>query len=61
MVEGAAADWSALYLRVMRSQVEPAAAGLGYTLFALLITGGRLIGDRLKAQVRRGEGRAGLA
>lgn len=46
LAEGAVLDWSAIYLRETRS-VEHAYAGLGYGLFAIAMTFGRLTGDRL--------------
>lgn len=46
MTEGAAADWSAVFLRdVIGSPV--ARAGLGYTAFAFAVAAGRFIGDWL--------------
>ena len=47
IVEGAAADWSAVYLR-QSFAADAAAAGIGYTAFAAMVTVGRLAGDRLK-------------
>lgn len=47
LTEGAAADWSAVFLRDIHA-VPIALAGLGYTLFALMVTVGRFLGDRLK-------------
>jgi len=46
LAEGSALDWSAVFLRAAR-QVAPAAAGLGYVAFAVAMTCGRLVGDRL--------------
>jgi predicted MFS family arabinose efflux permease len=46
LAEGSALDWSAVYLRAVR-RVAPAAAGLGYAAFAVAMTSGRLVGDRL--------------
>jgi predicted MFS family arabinose efflux permease len=46
LAEGSALDWSAVFLRAVR-HVAPAAAGLGYAAFAVAMTGGRLVGDRL--------------
>jgi fucose permease len=44
--EGAAADWSAVYLRdSLRSSAGFAAAG--YATFSIMMTAGRLVGDRL--------------
>lgn len=47
MTEGAAADWSAIFMRDM-FDAPAALTGIGYTLFALTITTGRMFGDRLK-------------
>lgn len=47
LVEGASADWSAIYLR-HEIGADAAASGIGYTVFAVTLTVGRLIGDRLK-------------
>lgn len=49
LTEGAAADWSAVFLRDIYD-VPAAMTGFGYTLFALMITTGRFMGDRLKAK-----------
>jgi predicted MFS family arabinose efflux permease len=46
LAEGSALDWSAVFLRAIR-HVAPAAAGLGYVAFAVAMTSGRLVGDRL--------------
>ncbi|UVK54566.1 MFS transporter [Mesorhizobium sp. AR02] len=46
MAEGAVLDWSGVFLLQYRG-AEPYAAGSGYAAFAVAITGGRLIGDRL--------------
>jgi predicted MFS family arabinose efflux permease len=46
LAEGSALDWSAVFLRAAR-HVAPAAAGLGYVAFAVAMTSGRLVGDRL--------------
>jgi predicted MFS family arabinose efflux permease len=48
LTEGSALDWSAVFLRTVR-QAPPASAGLGYAAFAVTMTGGRLIGDRVVA------------
>jgi len=46
LAEGAASDWSAVYLHFsLGASVGLAAAG--YTVFSLTMTGGRLVGDRL--------------
>jgi MFS family permease len=47
MTEGAMADWSALFLRQVFA-VTGAEAGLGYSLFALMVAVGRFAGDALK-------------
>lgn len=47
MTEGAMADWSAVYLRDAFA-LGPGVSGLGYALFAGMVTLGRLTGDRLK-------------
>jgi MFS family permease len=46
--EGAAANWSAVYLRGLGASPGMAAAGLG--AFSLTMTAGRLLGDRLNAR-----------
>lgn len=46
LVEGALLDWGALLL-VGRALVEPAQGGLGYMLFSVAMTVGRLTGDRI--------------
>jgi predicted MFS family arabinose efflux permease len=46
LAEGAMFDWSAVFLSSVR-HIQPDLAGLGYTLFAIAMTGGRLSGDRL--------------
>ncbi|PRX96192.1 MFS transporter [Allonocardiopsis opalescens] len=46
--EGAAADWSAVYLRDTLHSTE-AVAALGYAAFSVTMTTGRLVGDRLAA------------
>jgi predicted MFS family arabinose efflux permease len=52
--EGAMLDWSAVFLTSARG-ADPAYAGLGYAVFSLTMTIGRLIGDRV---VERCGGRA---
>lgn len=42
--EGSVLDWSALFL-ISDHSVDPATAGLGYTIFAIAMTTGRLSGD----------------
>lgn len=44
--EGAAADWSAVYLRD-NLQSTPGFAAYGYAAFAIMMTVGRIFGDRL--------------
>jgi predicted MFS family arabinose efflux permease len=46
LAEGSALDWSAVFLRAVR-HAAPATAGLGYVAFAVTMTGGRLVGDRV--------------
>lgn len=46
LIEGAILDWSALLL-LGRSLVDPAQGGLGYMLFSVAMTLGRLTGDRI--------------
>jgi MFS family permease len=46
MTEGAAADWSAIFLRDVLGS-PTAQAGLGYTAFAFAIAAGRFFGDHL--------------
>lgn len=47
MTEGAMADWSAIFLRDALS-AEGGVVGLGYSLFAMMVAGGRFCGDFLK-------------
>ncbi|MEV0900583.1 MFS transporter [Actinoplanes sp. NPDC049802] len=47
--EGAAADWSAVYLRDELGSSE-AFAAYGYAAFAIMMTAGRIFGDRLAAR-----------
>lgn len=47
--EGAAADWSAVYLRDELGGSE-AFAAYGYAAFAIMMTAGRVFGDRLAAR-----------
>jgi MFS family permease len=47
MTEGAMADWSAVFLRDVMA-AGPGVAGIGYTVFALLVAAGRFSGDYLK-------------
>jgi MFS family permease len=46
LTEGAALDWSAVFLAQERG-IDTAYAGLGYAAFALTMTAGRLMGDRI--------------
>lgn len=46
LVEGAILDWGALLL-IDTGRAAPAQAGLGYMLFSIAMTAGRLTGDRL--------------
>jgi predicted MFS family arabinose efflux permease len=46
LAEGAMLDWSAVFLTSV-SGLRPAYAGLGYAVFSLTMTVGRLTGDRL--------------
>lgn len=50
LTEGAMLDWSAVYLSSMRN-VDPAYAGLGYAVFAMTMTIGRLFGDAIVRRV----------
>lgn len=50
LTEGAMLDWSAVFLSSMRG-VDPAYAGLGYAVFALTMTLGRLFGDAIVRRV----------
>ncbi|HEX9342318.1 MAG TPA: MFS transporter [Actinomycetota bacterium] len=47
--EGAAGDWSAVYLREVRA-ASPAVAALAFAAFSLAMTSGRLLGDRATAR-----------
>ena len=49
LCEGAAADWSAVYLRTATG-AAPGIAGLGYAVFSATMVAGRLSGDRLLAR-----------
>jgi MFS family permease len=49
LVEGASADWSAVFLRDAFG-ADTAAAGIGYSIFAGLLTVGRLLGDFMKTR-----------
>jgi predicted MFS family arabinose efflux permease len=50
LVEGAMLDWSALLL-IDTNLLTPAYGGLGYTMFAIAMTSGRIVGDRIVALV----------
>jgi len=52
LTEGAALDWSAVFLARERG-VELSRAGLGYAAFSLTMTVGRLAGDALVRRVGR--------
>ena len=47
--EGAIADWSGVYLSDV-VQTDDATAALGFTVFSIMMTMGRLFGDRLAAR-----------
>lgn len=49
MTEGAMADWSAIFMRDMM-KADATLAGLGYTIFALLVAVGRFAGDAMRAR-----------
>ena len=46
LTEGAMLDWSAVFLAAVR-HVEPSRSGLGYAVFSVAMTSGRLTGDHL--------------
>ncbi len=48
LAEGAMLDWSALVLTALHG-LDPAWAGLGYTVFSITMTAGRLSGNRIVA------------
>ncbi len=50
MGEGAILDWSAIFL-VANHGYEQASAGIGYASFAVMMTIGRLLGDRVVARL----------
>jgi predicted MFS family arabinose efflux permease len=50
LVEGAMLDWSALLL-TGSSRLPAAQAGLGYIMFSIAMTAGRLVGDRVVARI----------
>lgn len=49
MIEGVLMDWSALFMNQIK-HVPLSQSGLGYAIFAVTMTCGRLIGDRLGAR-----------
>lgn len=49
MIEGVLMDWSALFMHEIRG-VDLSNAGLAYAIFAVTMTCGRLLGDRLGAR-----------
>jgi len=52
LVEGAIADWSAIYLRTS-VLTGPGLAALGYAVFSGAMAGGRLTGDYLTGKLGR--------
>ncbi len=50
VAEGSIADWSGLYLRVMRAAGQ-GVSGYGYAAFAAMMVAGRLSGDRVVARL----------
>ncbi|MEE7451147.1 MFS transporter [Methylobacterium radiotolerans] len=52
LTEGAALDWSALFL-IQQRGLDPAWAALGYAAFSVTMTAGRLAGDRAVARLGR--------
>jgi sugar phosphate permease len=50
LVEGAMLDWSALLL-TGSGRLPAAQAGLGYIMFSIAMTGGRLVGDGVVARI----------
>ncbi len=66
VAEGSAADWTAIYLRD-NTGATAAVAAIGFMLFNVTMTAGRLVGDRLAARfgamllVRGGTALAGVA
>jgi predicted MFS family arabinose efflux permease len=50
LAEGAVLDWSAVFLTSARG-LAPSYAGLGYAAFAVTMTLGRLVGDRIVRRV----------
>jgi MFS family permease len=54
LVEGAIADWSAIYLRTS-ILTGPGLAALGYAVFSAAMAGGRLTGDYLTGKLGRAQ------
>lgn len=52
LIEGAMADWSAVYLATIGER-STAAAAAGYAAFSLAMAAGRLVGDRIVAALGR--------
>jgi MFS family permease len=50
MTEGAVADWSAVYLKDVFA-TEGMATGMGYVVFAMMVSLGRFLGDRAKERI----------
>ena len=49
MTEGAIADWSAVYLK-SSFETSGIVTGIGYTVFAGMVAGGRFVGDMMKSR-----------
>jgi len=60
LVEGAVADWAAVYLRDVFA-AHPGLAGLGISVFSLCLASTRLFGDRLRQMTSSGRLGQGLA
>jgi len=60
VVEGAVADWAAVYLRDVFA-ASPGLAGLGISVFSLCLATTRLLGDRLRQVTSSGRLGQGLA
>ncbi|CNI23407.1 MFS transporter [Yersinia pekkanenii] len=52
LAEGSMLDWSAVFLTTLRG-IEPSQAGMGYAVFAIAMTLGRLNGDRIVNRLGR--------
>ncbi|RAT17528.1 MFS transporter [Lonsdalea populi] len=52
LTEGAMLDWGALYLTAFRG-IDPRQAGIGFAVFSITMTLGRLYGDRLVNRLGR--------